>query len=634
MDCFRSFSRSRLVAWLSDRVRPARGHLWTYRAKVNHRWAQRDVIESYGFKDDRRFHPNLLRAWAATAVAVGVSMLMGNVPQPGIIANSAGAFGQTSQSPQEVNQQTLAPVGGGGGGGGGVYVPNATGNATTDTANIQSSINSLAAIGGGILYFGTGTWWINASLTIPALNSNQTAPIIFSGAGYMEDGDFTTAPFGTILLAKSLAANMVLGSSTHFNQLGFEKMTIIGNSVGYGGTQSAGSLLYLNNTLECVIRDVELLGGYADNITFDTGTPPGGGSNDICTIDHVRSERARAYGINFNSIMVQGSMTNCHFERNFENVFTAATCAQMSFVGNSFESATQRGLEINGSQHMFANNWVGESGYEGLILYGSECTLIGNTFVSNGSTGTDPIGLRLYNATKNTVMANVSTDGNGNQLYGFSEEGTSDYNMVMGNNFTGNVTRGVEGTVGAHTCLFNNQGAVTSSIVNADGTVFATFQRVTGAMQMQIYGQSTFPAILGLIAPNGTDYADFTYDGSNADVDVSVGDLNLRPNNVAGNHVNIWSLNGQPSLRVGNQGFTHALSLSHDGTNAHIAPDTGFIGFQASDIVQILADGVIMPVRAATGSAPAYVKGGVYFDTTLNKLRIGGASAWETVTSA
>ena len=34
-----------------------------------------------------------------------------------------------------------------------------------------------------------------------------------------------------------------------------------------------------------------------------------------------------------------------------------------------------------------------------------------------------------------------------------------------------------------------------------------------------------------------------------------------------------------------------------------------------------------------TANAPAYVKGGIYFDTTLNKLRIGGATAWETVTS-
>ena len=35
-----------------------------------------------------------------------------------------------------------------------------------------------------------------------------------------------------------------------------------------------------------------------------------------------------------------------------------------------------------------------------------------------------------------------------------------------------------------------------------------------------------------------------------------------------------------------------------------------------------------------TSKAPAYYKGGVYFDTTLNKLRVGGASGWETVTSS
>ena len=36
---------------------------------------------------------------------------------------------------------------------------------------------------------------------------------------------------------------------------------------------------------------------------------------------------------------------------------------------------------------------------------------------------------------------------------------------------------------------------------------------------------------------------------------------------------------------------------------------------------------------AVTTSAPAYIKGGMYFDLTLNKLRIGGATGWETVTS-
>jgi hypothetical protein len=32
-------------------------------------------------------------------------------------------------------------------------------------------------------------------------------------------------------------------------------------------------------------------------------------------------------------------------------------------------------------------------------------------------------------------------------------------------------------------------------------------------------------------------------------------------------------------------------------------------------------------------SAPTYTKGGIYYDTTLSKLRIGGATSWETVNS-
>jgi hypothetical protein len=43
--------------------------------------------------------------------------------------------------------------------------------------------------------------------------------------------------------------------------------------------------------------------------------------------------------------------------------------------------------------------------------------------------------------------------------------------------------------------------------------------------------------------------------------------------------------------------------------------------------------GTVSPQQAATASAPSYVKGAIYFDTTLNKLRVGGATAWETITS-
>lgn len=41
----------------------------------------------------------------------------------------------------------------------------------------------------------------------------------------------------------------------------------------------------------------------------------------------------------------------------------------------------------------------------------------------------------------------------------------------------------------------------------------------------------------------------------------------------------------------------------------------------------------IKPAQYTTAGAPAYAKGLIYFDTTLNKLRVGGATAWETITS-
>lgn len=51
------------------------------------------------------------------------------------------------------------------------------------------------------------------------------------------------------------------------------------------------------------------------------------------------------------------------------------------------------------------------------------------------------------------------------------------------------------------------------------------------------------------------------------------------------------------------------------------------------ETLRVKYNGPLMPFQAPTASAPPYIKGGLYFDTTLNKLRVGGATGWETVTS-
>ena len=47
----------------------------------------------------------------------------------------------------------------------------------------------------------------------------------------------------------------------------------------------------------------------------------------------------------------------------------------------------------------------------------------------------------------------------------------------------------------------------------------------------------------------------------------------------------------------------------------------------------ISATSIITPGTFTTGTLPAKTLGGIIFDTTLNKLLIGGVSAWEVVTS-
>jgi len=80
-----------------------------------------------------------------------------------------------------------------------------------------------------------------------------------------------------------------------------------------------------------------------------------------------------------------------------------------------------------------------------------------------------------------------------------------------------------------------------------------------------------------------------------------------------------WYVGDGTGTSAGQFGFRNAT----DSITALIITGTG-AGYFA---------GTISPQSATTASAPAYVKGAIYFDTTLNKLCVGGASAWETITS-
>lgn len=86
-----------------------------------------------------------------------------------------------------------------------------------------------------------------------------------------------------------------------------------------------------------------------------------------------------------------------------------------------------------------------------------------------------------------------------------------------------------------------------------------------------------------------------------------------------------------PTIReAGNTALIAGDSLKGNiATTGTPGSGTAVVGF-----AELEANGLIKPKQATTGAAPPYVKGALYFDTTLNKLMVGGATAWETVTSS
>jgi hypothetical protein len=88
------------------------------------------------------------------------------------------------------------------------------------------------------------------------------------------------------------------------------------------------------------------------------------------------------------------------------------------------------------------------------------------------------------------------------------------------------------------------------------------------------------------------------------------------------------------------ESYTYANAAAREIATGFITADIGRLAYQA-DTGEYYRLTSIAPTWQIFGgfnppqyaSAPTYVKGVVYFDTTLNKLRVGGAAGWETITS-
>ena len=221
------------------------------------------------------------------------------------------------------------------------------------------------------------------------------------------------------------------------------------------------------------------------------------------------------------------------------------------------------------------------TGYNGLIFRGSSGTtdFVGSGTSTAGAAITPAVLFSLNNSTGAATFAGaVTAQGTGAHTFGT----TNTVTMTAG---------GITATsTGAHTF------GTTNTVILSAGTITQT--RATGG---------TIQALIGTDNTTGI--------------------------------VQSWKTNGGSSQRAyigsANQVVTGGViaDFAIDSTSGNLVLSTAQTTRATIGSTGTSFTGTISPQQATTAGAPAYVKGAIYFDTTLNKLRVGGATAWETITS-
>jgi hypothetical protein len=430
----------------------------------------------------------------------------------------------------------------------------------------------------------------------------------------------------------------------------------------FNGPSITTGIGFLSNDMEgCQIKDLWIIRSI-DNPS--TGTGIDWSNQPLCQFEKLRFDRWHI-----------GLLANDTANLSFYNVFrdiTGACDIGLQMKGNPVNS---------NSFYDFRINCTAGAGGIGIDLQNGN----GNTFIRpdlEPNPGTGITGIKLGASTFNNTFVGAYIEGNG--AVGVSIIAGALYNAFLGgeaqgngtditDNGTGTIFIGIDTTGGV---LVSKMGAVTFTddiTVNGNLTLgngkniiaaTSTGTKIGTSTSQKLGFFNATPIIqpgnttdiravlinLGLLASGGANPLDLnggsltaangthskaltaSLTGSSVEtsaisgiVDTSTGtnSAGIFKNNTnfahAGDIMKIQMLNGSDSGR--------ALRIENSGTGKSLSATNG-----STEVFSVAQNGVVFPV--ALSAAPSYVKGGLYFDTTLNKLRVGGASAWETVTSA
>jgi hypothetical protein len=329
---------------------------------------------------------------------------------------------------------------------------------------IQYAIDAITTHGKIVIK--VGAYELTTKITIP---SNKM--IAIHGEVGISEAYFSATDKGVVFTVPiGFNTNIFeIGDASGFVFIDLQDFTINGTN------QTAGHGIQLKNAQESVIRHVEVKNCTSDGIFLTKG----GDSFDcdVVLIDHCRCESNGNCGIYMNGGPYCFTR-NCHLESNLIGI---GVYYNQQFVFGNMCIGNRNGIELSVAalECAIIGNIVNLNEREGIRTVGSSRDIISsNISIANGTSATDPYGIRLYNSTDVIVEDNICTDTQGvkTQTHGVYEDGTSDYNIICHNNLRGNDTAGLS-SVGANTKVESNLGYVTensgASGVIADGGTIA-----------------------------------------------------------------------------------------------------------------------------------------------------------------
>lgn len=580
-------------------------------------------------------------AFAQTNVQKGAGNVLSNGSvvvgsNTSITATGTGIIAATSIPTLTIN--TTAPLTGGGALTGNLTlaIPAATGSVngyltSTDWTTFnakQPAGNYITALTGDVTAVGPGSAIATLASVISAstVGSSTAIPVLTYDAKGRLTATTTAAviaPAGT-LTGTTLASNVVASSLTSVGTLasGTWNGTVISGQYGGTGVANTGKTITIGGNVT-----------WSGAFTY-TGTLTGNTSVTFPTSGTLATVAGTVSSITGTANQVIASANTGAVTLSLpQDIATtsAVTHASLSLGGTSgagfLQIANQAGAPSTpttaGRLYWDASNrlsWIGTNGFtrtfDGTsntasriyVLQDGAGTLLMNTNVAgttttnlNSITSTALAALTLGTGTFGTSVTFASATGEGTFAAANTVIASSDARVLRLN--------GNSATLASNIIIdFNNlanRALGAQWIANSSGSF--SFWVGAGAVNESIRLQSSgVVSILNTTSSTNSTTGSLLIGNGSAATNVGIGGGNI----FAGGTVNV---------------------LSTVDASAGVGAIITAGGIYAAK--KIISGSTIAPVSHATSGGPTYVEGEIYYDTTLHKLRVGGASGWETITS-